>query len=300
MIREYPYLVAGLPRLMLDSEIKGFDIQRFKDELREGMHPDDYANLEWFFYPVDNWNLISYHAHEIKTHHFTFMPGGKFTMVQMEECLDNNHAAFPPYMVDFLEHKNCLQSSEQDGEDSIVPEDEDPVKALLSRFYAAAAKSDCSLIRDWYAFEHALHNMKAALAARRLKRPVEDCLLPGGPYYEAFLYNNAPDFGLRGVEPWIDAYLNAVEIDNALEREKKIDLLRWQRMDDLTEKHYIDVYLIYAFMMKAFTVVRWLLLNETSGQQMFNRLLKETRGSYNLQDAFVVKPSPEEVQESEK
>lgn len=297
MVREYPYLVAGLPRLMLDSEIKGFDIQRFKDELREGLHPDDYADLEWFFYPVDNWNLISYHSLGIKKHHFTFMPGGKFTLVQMEEGLDNP-SVFPPYMVDFLNYIRKDNSSLQEEDASRLYSD-DPVKLLLSRFYTAASKSRCALIRDWYAFEHALHNMKAALAARRLKRPVEESLLPGGPYYEDFLNNNAADFGLRGVEPWIDAYLNMVEISNPLEREKRIDLLRWQRMDELIEWHYIDVYLIHAFMMKAFTVVRWLLLNETSGQQMFTRLLKETRGSYNLQDAFEGESSPVEVQESE-
>ena len=298
MVREYPYLVAGLPQLMLDAEVKGFDIQRFKDELKEGLHPDDYADLEWFFYPVDNWNLISFQLLGIKKHNFTFMPGGKFTYVQMEEGL-KNPGIFPPYMEDFIQCKSRKKDPEE-------PEDlitrlcgDDPVKQLLYRFYGTASRSRCPLIRDWYAFEHALYNLKAALSARRLGRPVEESILPGGHLDEALLNNKAADFGLRGVEPWIDAYFGLLEIKNSVEREKRIDLLRWKKMDDLTETHYIDVYLIHAFMMKAFTVVRWILLDETSGQQMFGRLLKETRGSYNLQDAFDGKSTPSEVEESE-
>ena len=74
MAREYYYLIAGLPDLILDQEQKDFNLIALKNEIKENIHPNDYRFVELLFSEYDNDNFLNYLFERNKE----FSPLGKY------------------------------------------------------------------------------------------------------------------------------------------------------------------------------------------------------------------------------
>jgi len=58
--RQYYYLIAGLPDIVLDQPKMPFSVAAFREELKTHLHPEDYQLAEWLFLPADNRNLLHF------------------------------------------------------------------------------------------------------------------------------------------------------------------------------------------------------------------------------------------------
>ena len=57
--RNYYYLVAGLPDILLDQKKIPFTLIELKQELQYHLHPKDYQLVEYLFLPFDNANFLN-------------------------------------------------------------------------------------------------------------------------------------------------------------------------------------------------------------------------------------------------
>lgn len=57
--------------------------------------------------------------------------------------------------------------------------------------------------------------------------------------------------------------------EHPLEREQKIDSLRWEKASELCTFHYFDIHVILAFFLKASLVACWARLDKETGSRMF-------------------------------
>ena len=91
--------------------------------------------------------------------------------------------------------------------------------------------------------------------------------------------SSASDFGLRGELPYIDAVIAAVNDEsNLLEKEHKIDRIRWQQAVDLAAEDYFNVNAVLSYLVRINLVARWTQLDEARGRAMLGRLLRELDG----------------------
>ena len=71
-----------------------------------------------------------------------------------------------------------------------------------------------------------------------------------------------------------------LEGHDILARERGIDDLYWDKIDELTLFDYLNFDKILGVMVKMMIIRRWLILDEETGRQMFKRLVDEVRGTF--------------------
>ena len=79
--------------------------------------------------------------------------------------------------------------------------------------------------------------------------------------------SSAADFGLRGELPYIDAVIAAVNDEaNLVEKEHKIDLIRWNEATELATFDYFDINTILSYLARVNIVARWTQLDAVRGR----------------------------------
>ena len=136
--------------------------------------------------------------------------------------------------------------------------------ALGKEFYEKAAASKNDFIRQYFDFDARLRNMKVNYLAKRLGKKGEDYLveLPEVDFEE---------------ETQIRDILNDADF---VERERKMDELKWEKANDIARMDYFNMNTILAFLVKAKAVQRWAELDEKKGEEMFQKLVSEVRGTF--------------------
>ena len=100
-----------------------------------------------------------------------------------------------------------------------------------------------------------------------------------GEIVEQLQRSSAADFGLRGELQYIDSVIAAVNDEqNLVEKEHKIDLVRWEQAVDLAARDYFDINAILSYLVRVNIVARWALLDPKRGRAMFERIMSELDG----------------------
>lgn len=134
---------------------------------------------------------------------------------------------------------------------------------LGADFYAKAAENKNRFIREYFDFDGRLRNMKVEYLAKRLGKNGEEFMveLPEADFEEEKLIQ--------------DILADA----DFVQREQKMDELKWEKASDIARMDYFNMNAILAFMVKAKTVQRWAELDPAKGEEMFRKLVKEIRGT---------------------
>ena len=132
---------------------------------------------------------------------------------------------------------------------------------LGADFYQKAAASKNRFIREYFDFDGRLRNIKVQYLAKHLGKNGDSYLvdLPEADFDEE------------------NSIRNILEDADFVEREKKMDELKWEKASDIARMDYFNMNAILAFLVKAKTVQRWAELDPVKGQEMFKKLVQEIR-----------------------
>ena len=152
-------------------------------------------------------------------------------------------------------------------------------KDLDADFYAAALKHRNRFLREYFRFDLNLRNAKVRYLNAQLGRePDMDVMTGEDP--------EAEDVDIDGFRFTGGEFEEALKVDNILaekdlvSREKGLDDILWDKIDNLAIFHYFDIEAVLAYIAKLHIVTRWLNLDEEVGRDVFRRLLKDVRGTY--------------------
>lgn len=286
MARNYYTLVAGLREYTLDSDRKGFDAVEIIADIREQLSSADRGYLGLFYTYYDIENIINLKAGRDK-----FSVLGNFSREELEELIKNPEEPvnetqrLPDYLVKVLLAYADPENPEYDDTDRSRTFE----KALFTAFYAECARSRNKFIKEWYEFDRNLRNLLAAFAAKRAGLPVADELVGKGYVADLLSKSSAADFGLRGELDYIDDVIVAVsDEENLLEKERKLDMVRWNRSDELTEFDYFNMNLILAYLVKINIIHRWVSLDPEAGRRMFEMLAASFGDTDKFREEHVV------------
>ncbi len=139
---------------------------------------------------------------------------------------------------------------------------------LDAEFYAAALQHRNRFIREWFRFDLDLRNLTVAYLNESLGRAFDqDQVLLEGRQTEEFPEREAAE-----------QILNCGDI---LKRERGLDELRWEKIDEITILDSLDLELVLGFVAKLKIIDRWLQLDPESGRQLFRRLVEDIRSTYD-------------------
>ena len=131
-------------------------------------------------------------------------------------------------------------------------------------------------IREFFQFDMDVRNQKVRYLNQALGRdPEKDVLSLRDP--------EAEDTGLEPEAPEFkeSAKLQAVlEGSDILSRERGIDDLYWDKIDEITLFDYLNFDKILGIVAKMMIIRRWLILDEEAGRAMFKKLVDEVRGTF--------------------
>ena len=152
-------------------------------------------------------------------------------------------------------------------------------KNLDADFYAEALRSRNRFLREYFRFDLNLRNAKVRYLNAQLGRePDQDVMTGEDPEAEDV---DIDGFRFNGGEFMEAAKVDAILADTDLvSREKGLDDILWDKIDNLAIFHYFDIEAILAYIAKLHIVTRWLNLDEEVGRDVFRRLLKDVRGTY--------------------
>lgn len=145
-------------------------------------------------------------------------------------------------------------------------------------FYEKALKHPLKFIREWFAFDLNLRNAKVRYLNRQLGRPENQDVLTG----KGEDYNG--DVDLLRFRP--GEFEEAIKVGFVLDqqdllvRERGLDDICWQKADSLALFHWFDLTAVLSYVVKLHIVNRWLALDEETGRALFQKLVKEVRGTF--------------------
>jgi hypothetical protein len=107
-----------------------------------------------------------------------------------------------------------------------------------------------------------------------------------GDVAQALRTSGARDWGLSQELDYFDDVIRLVEESDLSQRERKVDLLRWNWLEEHTFFNYFSVERLFSFMVRLGIVERWTTLDKEKGQQLFRQLIGELKEQTEVPSEF--------------
>ena len=264
--KNYYCLVAGLREYALDSDTKGFNARELIAEILEEVSSGDAEAVRLLYGYYDCENIIA-----LRAGRSAYNPLGNIPAEELEQEMASPQA-LPKAMAKVLKDYAATESEETEGVDLSLGFE----RALLTAYYEECARSKSRFVRQWSEFDRTLRNVAAAAVARSKDRRVDSVTVGKGDVVAQLQRSSAADFGLRGELTYVDAILAAVNDEqNMVEKEHKIDLIRWEHAGELASSEYFNINAILSYLVKINIVARWSLLDPKRGRAMLDRIMAE-------------------------
>lgn len=267
--KNYYSLVAGLKEYALDADTKGFDAAEIVAEIIEDLSESDAAAVRLMYGYYDCENIIA-----LRAGRSAYNPLGNIAQEELADEL-SSPKRLPKAVARVVRAYADPEGEDAEGLDMTRSFE----KALFTAYYEECAKSKCRFMREWAEFDRTLRNVSAAIVARAAGRAIDSVTIGGGDVVDQLQRSSAADFGLRGEVAYIDSVITAVNDEqNMVEKEHKIDLVRWEQASELASFDYFNINAILSYLAKINIVARWALLDPKRGREMFERIMAELDG----------------------
>lgn len=138
--------------------------------------------------------------------------------------------------------------------------------SLNADFYAAALKNRSDFIRKYFEYDLLVRNTRTVWLNRSLGRDelTDTVTLPG----------------MEDPDPFeVQAINEVLSRSDILERERELDTLMWNRIEEINVMKVFDLDVILGFTACLKIVDRWLKLDPETGRGLFRKLVEEIRSS---------------------
>jgi hypothetical protein len=280
---QYYYLVTGLPELSLEDNKLNYTVSDFKTEFYPQLSSEDQKLVDLYYLKFDNVNLLKL----LKNREAVIDPRGNFTADQFvavfkqfnEEGVIASPGSLPPYLIKFVQA--YLTQQEEGTPNEVLVED-----WLAGLYYEYAMQCKNDFVSSWFEFNLNSNNVLVALAARKYKMQIAPLVVGETEVCQALKTSNARDFGLTSELDYFDQLLKISETEDLVEREKRLDQLRWKWMEDKTFFDYFSIERLYVFLLQLEIIERWISLDKEKGNQMFREIIDSLKGEVRVPSEF--------------
>lgn len=274
----YYYLVAGLPDISLEDGKLSYTISDFRAESYGDLSAKDQALIDLFYLKYDHADLLSL----LKDKDAVTQGKGNVSSEDLLQLIasvkegEKPDAKFPSYLYDFIAQYLALPADELYKAENL----------LASAYYAYAMKSKNPFIASWFEFNLNINNILAAFAARKYKMNVAEVIVGDTDVCEMLRTSNARDFGLSETLDYFEPLQRLVETDDLVEREKKVDQLKWKWLEDASFFHYFTIERLFVFLLQLEMIERWVLLDKEKGSELFRQMIQNLKDEVQIPEEF--------------
>lgn len=274
----YYCLVAGLPDISLDDGKLSYSVSDFKAELYPDLSAQDRKLIDLFYLKFDNTAILKL----LRNKDAVIEDKGNFSaeeLLQLIEAVregDTPDKKYPSYLVNFVSQYLQLSQDELYRTDDL----------LAALYYSYGMSSNNAFIASWFEFNLNLNNILAALAARKYKMEVSSVIVGATSICEQLRTSNARDFGLNETLEYFEALQRIADIEELVEREKKVDMLKWKWLEDESFFHYFTIERIFVFLMQLEMIERWISLDKEKGNELFRKMIQDLKNEVQIPEEF--------------
>ncbi|MCI6213860.1 DUF2764 family protein [Bacteroides heparinolyticus] len=276
---KYYYLVAGLPELSLEDSKLSYTVADFRTEFYPYLSGEDKKLMDLFYLKFDNANVLKL----LKDKDASIDLRGNFSaeelmgyISRMKEGDEVSESVFPSYLSAFISEYFSMSA----GDDVLYE------NRLTALYYAYAMKCKNRFVSSWFAFNLTVNNILAALTARKFKMEVAPLIVGDTEVCEILRTSNARDFGLGSEVEYLEQLVKISETSELLDRERKIDQLRWDWMEEATFFDYFTVERLFVFLQQLEMIERWISLDKERGSQMFRSMIAALKDEVQIPAEF--------------
>lgn len=277
---QYYYFVAGLPELFFDMTRLPFSLEEFKTELYKELKKPDRKLIDNYFLNYDNKNFLAF----LKNPEHSFDTLGSLDKELFSNALNEweNNEKNPGKNLPKLYNK-FFQLWFEKIKDEDIRNDWETVLTQLYIEYGLEIKN--SLISRWFEFNLNIGNILSAIYARKYKLNIANSLVGDNLIVQKIKENSlAKDFGLGEYVNYIEDVLRVSEEEDIYERERKIDKIRWDWLEENTIFDYFNIEYLFAYLCKLQILKRWVNLNAEEGERVFRELIHNLKKEVTVSD----------------
>lgn len=278
-MNKYYYLVAGLPELTLEDSKLSYTVADFKTEIYPSLSSSDQKLIDLFYLKFDNANVLKL----LEDKEAGIDKRGNFSQDELNEYIavikeggTVNSKEFPDYLSAFITDYFTAPTENQG-----LMEDH-----LAALYYDYAMKSENKFISSWFEFNLTINNILLAFTARKYKWDVAQNIVGNTEVCEALRTSGARDFGLSGEVDFFDQLVKINETAELIEREKKLDSLRWNWMEEATFFDYFTIERLFVFLLQLEMIERWISLDKEKGNQLFRSIIDSLKNEVQIPAEF--------------
>ena len=131
---------------------------------------------------------------------------------------------------------------------------------------------------EWAELNLNINNVLALHTVRSLGWEAEQYIVGDNLIARKLRESKGKDFGISAEELPVLPQLNAIAAETDIaRRERLIDVLRWNWLEEQTFFKPFDVEVLLAYYLQLAIIERWLSLNEKTGEETFRQIVKDLK-----------------------
>ena len=290
---KYYCLIAGLPDITLDDTKLTYSVAEFKDELEPILSTQDKKLTRLFFLKYDNSNLLSYLR---KSSFSKFDERGNFSTEDIKGICDilrskekkTAKKSFPAYFTEFIKgYYSRFDEEEEIGEVKAPENNTLWDDKLSSSYYNEAMKCSNSFLSSWFEFNLNIGNVMAALNCREHGLDREIYIVGENEIAKQLRKTSSRDFVVENPSEYITELIHITEEKDLFMRERRLDVLRWNWLEDNILYKTFDIVSVLAYLLRLEMIERWIGLSKIRGEETFRGFVKNMkRGSSESLEKF--------------
>ena len=208
---------------------------------------------------------------------------------QLLELLNEHLSESDKALLELLRRRNDDESIMQLMEDDAVLDrkaelslsDEDFRTQLL---YEQGLHCKNKFVREWFAYNMDVNNVLAATVAIKHGMDVQKVIVGDNEVAQELRKGGAmgKNAHLAALVPDLKEVVEIADIKDLMDREKHIDALRWQWLEDRTLFEVFNIEAVLAYYLKATILHRWDNLTIEEGEKVFRELVADMKKGIKL------------------
>lgn len=268
----YIAFIAGLPEIAWDDRKLSLTVAEFREQAKNYIRGKDEKLLDLFFLPNDNLQVLRLLNKQEALDGLSSV----FPLRQLEEEVQEPSGVLPSYLTRFI----------GDFKEEHLEYDTIPENVLSWMYYDYMLQADNELVRQYAELSMNLRNFVAAWNSRKYGRDVSREVIGNNDFAVALRTSASKDFGLSGEYACVEKLIALMETEDLVERERGLDLLIWDFLDEAVLFEYFSIERVISFMLKLLIVERWSKMSPESGRKVFMEMIRKFRESFRFDEQF--------------
>lgn len=271
----YYCYIAGLPDIQIDNQKSIPAQEEILEELKHILSKGDMALLDLLRLKYDNDNLLKFLANRDAE----LNPLGKLTSqdwTELIDLIDNSDERNPvrdarllKYVLEFYTTIRNEQNEEK------IEFNEDFLAAL---YYKYGMQCKNKFVAEWFEFNLNINNILTALTCRKYGWDIKSAIVGDNIVAETIRNSmSARDFNLKAEIDYFDALVSISETSNLLDREHRIDALKWNWLEENTFFNSFSIEKVLSFWLRCELMHRWDNLSMEEGAEIFRQMINDLK-----------------------